>query len=367
MNLTQAPTKSQQIINALEAEIISGKMQPGQRLQSVRSIADGFSTSISVVNNALNALEKRGLIRRRPRSGVFVREEKPQPTDLSDSVMMLMPSSGHVFQNLFSLIFDQLNERELIPMLANYSKLLVDSPVAGLQQKVFRMLDSRPRSVIIFGRGYWRNPILEHYPNLNGIFAFELDYPGMIPGSAVLLDYEAASYTMAAHLASCGRKRIMFCLAEPDPSDIPVQGRALHHFNHICNGYERALRDYGLSAYTVFYSKAYGEGINEQILAEIMSSPERPDAIMCSMDFSAVRFIEAAEKLGISVPDDLAITGFFNTPWSENSPVKVTTVNFDLNKMASQITTMAAHPPAENKVVYIKPELIIKNSCGGKK
>jgi len=367
MNLVQAPTKSQQIIDTLEAQIVSGKMSPGQRLQSVRTIADGFATSISVVNHALNALEMRGLIRREPRSGVFVRDAKAVTASLNDNVLLLMPSGGHVFQDLFTSIFERLNDHELIPMLVDNRKLLVDHPQAGLQRKVFRVLDAHPRSVVIFGRGYWRNPVLERYPDLNGIFIFELDYPGMVPGNAVLLDYEAASYLVASHLAQLGRKRIMFCLAEPDPSSIPVQGRALHHFNHICNGYERALRDYGLSAYTVLYTKAYGDQIDERVLADIMNSPERPDAIMCSMDFSARNFVVAAEKLGIKVPDDLAITGFFNTPWSEMSPIKLTTVHFNLDELAEHVMQMVINPASERKVVYIKPELIVKNSCGGKK
>jgi len=367
MIFSQDHTKSQQIVNALEKDIISGKMIPGQRLLSVRAIADGFNTSVSVVDNALNALELRGLIRRKPRSGVFVNGATTEPMDLRNNVLICMPSGGHVFQELFSMIFEKLNRAGLVPMFVDYRQMLQDKPEPTLVREIHRIFNFNPRSVIIFGRNYWQNPFLERYPKVNGVFLFEVDYPGIIPGSAVLVDYEASSYAIAAHLAQQGRKRIMFCLAEPDPSSKPVQNRSLHHFSHICNGYERALRDYGLSSYTMLYTKAYGDAINEDVLAEIMASPERPDAIMCSIDYSANRFIEAAKKLDIKIPADLAITGFFNTPWSEMSSPKITTVNFNLEDMATQITEMAVRPQAERKIAYIKPEIIIKDSCGGKK
>jgi len=367
MNFAQVHTKSQQIINALEEEITSGNMVPGQRLQSVRTIAENFETSISVVDNALNTLERRGLILRKPRCGVFVNGAPAESVNLQNNVLVCMPYSGHVYQDLFALIMEKLNRLGMIPMLVDYRQLLVDKPAPALTREVNRLLNGNIRAAIFFGRNYWQNPVLERYPDIKGIFMFELDYPGIIPGSAVLVDYEAASYAMADHLAKLGHKKIMFCLAEPDPSTTPVQSRNLHHFGHICSGYERALRDNGIANYNMINTQAWGENVNEQVLAEIMASPARPDAIMCHMDRSAYRFIEAAEKLGIKVPEDLAITGFFNTPWSEMSQVKITTVNFNLDDLTGQVTDMIIAKNTERKAVYIKPELIIKDSCGGKK
>lgn len=65
-------TLSRQIRDALVRRIVSGELQPGERLVETR-IAESYGTSQAPVREALRELETIGLVETRPRRGTFVR------------------------------------------------------------------------------------------------------------------------------------------------------------------------------------------------------------------------------------------------------------------------------------------------------
>jgi DNA-binding GntR family transcriptional regulator len=65
-------TLSRQIRDALVRRIVSGELQPGERLIETR-IAESYGTSQAPVREALRELETIGLVEIRPRRGTFVR------------------------------------------------------------------------------------------------------------------------------------------------------------------------------------------------------------------------------------------------------------------------------------------------------
>ena len=78
-----------------------------------------------------------------------------------------------------------------------------------------------------------------------------------------------------------------------------------------------------------------------------------------------MRCVTAALRLGLKVPDDLAIAGCYDTPWAKLSPVKLTSVSFDWRKLAAVAAELAVEDSPPRKVVHIKPTLVIREStCG---
>lgn len=65
-------TLSRQIRDALVRRIVSGELEPGERLIETR-IAENYGTSQAPVREALRELETIGLVEIRPRRGTFVR------------------------------------------------------------------------------------------------------------------------------------------------------------------------------------------------------------------------------------------------------------------------------------------------------
>ena len=394
------PTKSQSIADAVTTAIVNGELKAGERLQPVRQLAAQFETSPPVVQSALDILERNDLIIRKPRSGIVVKpcrhdggvnngkvlvclpascrimqnmcrllETKLRgksgwsELELHRSIGKILPPIGQLYQDIFELMHERLNQNGLLPVLASHDLIMKPMPNPVLMERLDSVLGAGIQAAIVFGKDYIDNPFLQNFPSLRSIFLFELDYPE-IPGNAVLLDFEQAFYMMTAHLAKLGRKRIMFSVSEPHRSPAQPGWNNQHHFLMIYGGYERALREYNLANYNVKFTGIYGSYITRKVLADIMSAPNPPDAIMCHMDFCALNFIKAAQELGIRVPEDLAITGFFNTAWSDYSPVKITTVGFDTEELVNAAVALARDLPAERRVIYLKPQLCIKDSCG---
>ena len=60
------------IARELRNDIESGRLKPGQRLPSTRELASQWKVSISAINDAMQLLEREGLVITRPRSGRIV-------------------------------------------------------------------------------------------------------------------------------------------------------------------------------------------------------------------------------------------------------------------------------------------------------
>lgn len=61
-----------QLVDILKMDIISGKIKPGEKLESVRSLADIYSINPNTVQRALSDLETMGLITSKRTLGKFV-------------------------------------------------------------------------------------------------------------------------------------------------------------------------------------------------------------------------------------------------------------------------------------------------------
>ncbi len=348
-------TKSQQIVTALEQAIDAGTLPPGARIESVREIAARFDASLSVVNNALNRLERQGRVIRRPRSGVYVKSPDHTGDPLNNTVLVCMPLEGHIWGALFSLVVRALNTRGLSAVAVRNDMMITRTPQPELAEHIRQLTQDALRGAIVMGSDYWKNPFLEGYPRSKTVFIFELDYPE-ICGNGVLVDYEAAYHALTAHLIETGRRRIAFL---PPPEAMRAGQRRMLHFDQMCNGYERALREHDLSGscrYLPEFENSDQRSIQAE-LAAIINGPQPPDAIMCYMDAIAMRVLKAAQQLQIAVPQKLAVTGFYHTPWADFAPLPLTTARFDLEAMAEKAVDILLRKPETPQIIYMKPEL----------
>ena len=69
-----SPRAADVIMDQIERLILEGKVRPGQKLPSERSLAEEFDVSRPTVREAVQKLEARGLIQRRHGGGTFVAE-----------------------------------------------------------------------------------------------------------------------------------------------------------------------------------------------------------------------------------------------------------------------------------------------------
>ncbi|MEV8476569.1 winged helix-turn-helix domain-containing protein [Streptomyces sp. NPDC051173] len=66
---------NEKIADALRADIVSGKLKPGEKLPAVRQIAERFEVAAGTATKALQLLAKRGFVRAESTRGYFVNEQ----------------------------------------------------------------------------------------------------------------------------------------------------------------------------------------------------------------------------------------------------------------------------------------------------
>ncbi|HVN53043.1 MAG TPA: LacI family DNA-binding transcriptional regulator [Anaerolineaceae bacterium] len=133
-----------------------------------------------------------------------------------------------------------------------------------------------------------------------------------------------------------------------------------------------------LKGYRVALEKA-GIGVDERLIApgdyttetgakcarELLSMEERPTAIFAANDQSAMGVFQAAEELGLRIPEDLSVVGFDNI--SESRYMGLTTVDQFICEMGFVATQMLFRlinrEPLDEQTYKMKTQLVIRSSC----
>lgn len=160
------------------------------------------------------------------------------------------------------------------------------------------------------------------------------------------------------YLLALGHRRIGFITGRMDLQS------AVRRFD----GYRDALAEAGLPfdpSLTVEgdYTRAKGfEGAQW-----LLSQPNPPTAIMASSDDTALGVYDAADCLGLRIPDDLSVIGFDNTPTGALLHPPLTTVDQFIEKMgalaATIILDLVQGHPCETRLHKVPTRLVVRQSC----
>lgn len=155
-------------------------------------------------------------------------------------------------------------------------------------------------------------------------------------------------------LAAKGFRRIAYVSGPPDTSSAVDRGR----------GVQDGLARHGLA----LHMRASGEDsreVTQQVVRQFMSAPVQPDAIFCANDLMALAAMEVVQiEFGKSVPTDIGIVGYDNTPLSASTLHPLTSVDQNLPLMADEAVSMLMEKIAGRPVpvdhVNITPELVVR-------
>jgi GntR family transcriptional regulator len=107
-----------QIIQQIEYAILSGRMRPGDRLPTIRSLAVELKTNPNTIARAYNELEIRGILATQVGSGTFISDKKPVMED--DSLnRKIREVIGRFVQEMRDL---GVEKRELVKLIETYIK-----------------------------------------------------------------------------------------------------------------------------------------------------------------------------------------------------------------------------------------------------
>jgi len=129
-----------QLSEMLEAEIVSGRWAPGQRLASEHELCERYQLSRTTVRQALVRLEQEGLIHRRKGQGTFVERGRPRSWLLQSSEGFFQDEVGRMGREVSS----KLLRRETGPLPRWASEALgLSAGSEGVSMERLRSVDGR--------------------------------------------------------------------------------------------------------------------------------------------------------------------------------------------------------------------------------
>ncbi len=147
----------------------------------------------------------------------------------------------------------------------------------------------------------------------------------------VWMDDKLAAYEMTLHLLSLGHRQIGFIKGDPE-----------HGASHLrFEGFAQAMADNGAEVDEALVRQGYFSFRSGVEAAEdLLSGKSRPTAIFASNDDMALGVLSVAHRHRLSVPEDLSVVGFDDTPAASTMAPQLTTVRQPTFEMARAAAEM---------------------------
>lgn len=348
------------LMEELKEKIISGRIQPGEKLPSETQFTVQYSLSRHTVRKALSLLEQEGYIEACHGKGTFCSEKMRHMKKSRNIAVVTTYISDYIFPRLIQGMDNVLSEQGYSIILKNTgnSRQKEAKCLEELLQKDIDGLIIEPSKSQLSCRhpGLYEN--LEKYQIpyifIQGIYTEMKDKPH------ILMDDARGGYLVTKYLLEQGHRRITGFFKADD-----IQGIQRH------KGYVRALQEAGIPYdpdLVVWFHTEDRRSKPSMMVKEMVKTGSLPHGIVCYNDQIAVQVIESLEDCGLQVPKDISVTGYDNSLYAQRG-TGITTIAHPqerLGEMAAELILEKINgvSEADSKVErLIQPELIVRGSC----
>ncbi len=105
----------------------------------------------------------------------------------------------------------------------------------------------------------------------------------------------------------------------------------------------------------------------KELMGKLIGMKERPSAVLCVNDFTAVGAVKEAIERGLRIPEDISVVGYDDTHLSTAIIPELTTVTqqtYELGKQSVQILNHLINGEKTRKLTLFRPELVVRKSTG---
>src|SRR6266511_995580 len=358
----------QQILNEIYARIASGEWPTGTQLPTEAELEMELQVSRVTIRQALSAAVEEGLVVRLPGKGTFVSETETSTTThrsegfigyvvphLSSSfnVQILLGVESILKEKGYHLIFcnsegDFSKENQLLQSLEStrMSGYIIQPVYAEANDRSWIRLASKGARIVLIDR------------NIPGI---QVD--------VVMSNHFEGGQQVVRHLIDQGYREIVYLAHEP------IQ---LPSIAERFRGYQAAMTDAQLNPWPPFVvggpielgylqaqkSPTLHENSAVEKIADLLRGPARPEAVVAMNDLVAMLVLEAAEQVGLRIPDELGVVGFDNLDCAvANNLTTVAQQPYEIGSEAARLLLQRIH--GDNKVskqIQLPTQLIIRGS-----
>ena len=319
------------LMEELKEKIISGRIQPGEKLPSENQFTVQYSLSRHTVRKALSLLEQEGYIEACHGKGTFCSEKMRHMKKSRNIAVVTTYISDYIFPRLIQGMDNVLSEQGYSIILKNTgnSRQKEAKCLEELLQKDIDGLIIEPSKSQLSCRhpGLYEN--LEKYQIpyifIQGIYTEMKDKPH------ILMDDARGGYLVTKYLLEQGHRRITGFFKADD-----IQGIQRH------KGYVRALQEAGIPYdpdLVVWFHTEDRRSKPSMMVKEMVKTGSLPHGIVCYNDQIAVQVIESLEDCGLQVPKDISVTGYDNSLYAQRG-TGITTIAHPqerLGEMAAEL------------------------------
>jgi len=178
-----------------------------------------------------------------------------------------------------------------------------------------------------------------------------------LKADVVLTDDHKGAFEAVAHLARIGHRRIALVSGPLEVSNGTARW----------NGYRKALEAHGLSCDPDLIAE--GDYRTESgYRAGLALLPRRPDAVFVANYLMTVGFMQAADEMEMTCPDDFGLVSFDDYPWLRCFRPRLTTIELPKYELGAKGTQLLLERISGSKgrstVQKLAPHLRVRESCG---
>ena len=334
--------KKTNVVERLRELILSGELQPGQKLKNGIELANDFGVAHLTMRRALRELELSGDIKIIHGRGIFVSERHTEKR----KILLVRPGiieSAAPAHYLLPYFLQRCNELGVEVDEADMI-FLRHCPVAGT---VRQLKDNQYPGILLACSGYnGTEPELPIFRRLNipVLIPRGADSDSKITGFGVLKSDERQAWLDGLkYLKECGIKRVGLILTKNDDEKKSIRGFTIEEHLSL-------LKKYGFSGeknmleFVDIKDSAGLCGQVEQSFKILMSQAEPPEAIYCFSDFIALYVYLAAQKMGLRIPEDISVMGFCGYPGGKMLSPPLATVDCDYAAAGKTAAEMLCDP-----------------------
>jgi len=173
-------------------------------------------------------------------------------------------------------------------------------------------------------------------------------------------DNFAAGVEALRHLVSLKHHRIGFLMG---PENTSTTVERLHGAKSILNEYRIPFDD-GLLFHTDYTHTGGYSGC-----VQLMRQPSPPSALFCANDVIAIGALDAAQKMGLRVPEDISLIGVDDIPMASWGMISLTTIRQPIGEIGSMAAklisdSIMAESASSSKHYIFPTSLVVRSTTG---
>lgn len=170
---------------------------------------------------------------------------------------------------------------------------------------------------------------------------------------AVVLDNRAAAHALVDHLVAQGYRHIGGIFGSASGTGLARR-----------EGFHQALQQYGLTGSSQLLAPTVAAA--QQEIERWLASPNRPEALLVSNGLFLLGALQAVRAAGLSIPEDVALVGFDDDPWTALVEPGLTVIaqpTYEIGRTAMELLLQRRESPERPvRVIELAGTLIKRGS-----